>query len=172
MRSISAFILIAVALAAQAKPEPQPEVQFVKGGLVENAGVKSILSRRKTMKHVEHPVAQRFIGGSIVSVYADDSIKTQAVSMVRMDKKASVKIDEMIQDQATLKAARALVESLKTKHGEAVDGMSDAEIVRVSETVLDTSSKDSAVGVAVGLALAAAGAAAVKIKKPKKEKNV
>lgn len=154
MRSSITLFIIILTIAAQAG----------------NQGLDAIRARRKTMTRIEHPVAQRMDNGALISVYADDSVKTQAVSMVKMSNASTAKVEEMLEDKATLKSAKALAAKLKIKHGKAVDGLTDAEIVAVSEQVLDTSAKDGATGAAVGLALAAAAAALGKTKKPKKEK--
>ena len=173
MKSTIAIFLIVAALAAQANPEPQPDLQFISGTLVENAGLKSILSRRKTMTRIERPVAQRMDNGSIISVYADDSITTQAVSMVKMSNGATAKVSAMLEDQQTLKAAKALVKQIKSNHADSVADLSDSEIVAASESVFDTSTKDQAAGAAVGMLLGAAALAAgqntAKTKKTKRK---
>lgn len=129
-------------------------------------GIDAVLTRRKTMTKLERRVvAQRMVDGNIMSVYDDDSTSTQAVRIVRMAPGTKARVAELMDDKATLQAAKKLAQTLKSKHPGSVSGMTDAEIVDASEHVMDTSTKDGAVGVAIGLALAAAGAAARK-KKP------
>lgn len=155
MRSIAILFLLSLSLSALAR----------------NDGLDAIRHRHKTMTRIPQPIAQRMDGGNIISVYADDSVTTQAVSLVKMSNASTAKVEEMLEDKATLKSAKALAAKLKIKHAKAVEGLTDAEIVAVSEQVLDTSAKDGATGAAVGLALATALAAAGK-SKTKKEKNV
>jgi len=172
MKSTIAIFLIVAALAAQANPEPQPDLQFISGTLVENAGLKSILSRRKTMTRIERPVAQRMDNGSIISVYADDSITTQAVSMVRMSPTTIAKANDLASDRDTLKAAKALVKQIKANHGESVADLTEAEIVSASESVFDTSTKDKAASATVGILLGVAAAAATGKKGTGKTKGI
>ena len=151
--SIAVLFLVSMAVTANAKTE----------------GVEAIRDRKKTMTRIERPVAQVLKGDSIVGVYADDSVKTQAVRMVRMAPATVAKVAALISDQDTLKAAKALARDVKATHSKAVEGLTDAEIVSVSSTVSNTSAKDSAAAGAIGILF---GAAALKIaegKKPKEE---
>lgn len=133
-------------------------------------GLDAVLARRKTMRKLERRVvAQRMEDGNILSVYDDDTISTSAVRVVTMPQTTKDKVEELIADTDTLKAAKALAKTLKLKHPDKVSKLTDAEIVAASETVLDTSAKDGATGAAIGLAFGAAAVAAGKKKEPKKE---
>ena len=152
--SIAVLFLVAVAATANAKTE----------------GVEAVRERHKTMKRIEKPVAQLVKDGKMLSVYADDSIKTQAVRIVRMAPSTVAKVEALVSDRETLKAAKALAKDVKANHAKAVEGLTDAEIVAVSGTVTNTSARDSSAAGAIGLLL---GAAALKIaegKKPKEDK--
>ena len=133
-------------------------------------GLDAIVSRRKTMKRIERPVAQRMEKGAILSVYADGSVTTQAVAVATMHESAKSKVAALRDDKATLAAARQLAQRVRGgKHAKDVDGLTDAEVVAAADDVLDTSKKDQAASGAIGAALAAA-VALVKKNKPKKEK--
>ena len=133
-------------------------------------GVEAIRARRQTMQRVEKPVAQLVKDGKMLSVYADDTVKTQAVRIVRMATSTVAKVEALVADRETLKAAKALAKAVKANHAKSVEGLTDAEIVAVSATVTNTSARDSSAAGAIGILL---GAAALKIaegKKPKEEK--
>lgn len=155
MRSSITLFLIVLTVTAQAG----------------NQGLDAIRARRKTMTRIEHPVAQRMDNGNIISVYADDTVKTQAVSMVKMSNASTAKVEEMLEDEAMLKAAKALAKQIKAKHGAKVTDLTDAEIVTASEAVFNTSGKDAATGAAVGALLGAAALAAGKSKATKPQKG-
>lgn len=130
-------------------------------------GVDAVLARRKIMKPVEKPVAQRMDNGVILSVYADGSVKTQSVSSVAMPGKTNARVELMDQDRKTLKAAKELVGKIREKHRDKVDSLTESEIVTASEAVFNTSKKDSATAAAVGALLGAAALVAGKHKKGK-----
>lgn len=133
-------------------------------------GLDAVLARRKTMRKLDRRVvAQRMEDGNILSVYDDDTISTSAVRVVTMPQTTKDKVEELIADTDTLKAAKALAKTLKLKHPDKVAKLTDAEIVAASETVLDTTAKDGGAGAAVGVALGLAIAAAANKKEPKKE---
>ena len=155
MRSFAILFLCSLAVSTFAKTE----------------GVEAIRERRKTMTRVEKPVAQIMKDGALLSVYADDSVKTQAVRMVRMAPASKAKVEELLEDKATLKAAKSLVVQIKTKHSKEVVGLTDAEVVASSQQVFNTTGKDTATGTAVGLLLGAAAAALAAGKKPKEDTN-
>ena len=155
MRSIATLFIIAITIAAQAG----------------NQGLDAIRARRQTMRRIDHPIAQRMDNGHIISVYADNTVKTQAVSMVKMSNVATAKVSAMLEDQQTLKAAKALVKQIKSNHADSVADLSDSEIVAASESVFDTSTKDQAVGAAVGALLGAAGIALGKSATTKNKKG-
>lgn len=157
MRSIYPLLIIALTLSAHAG----------------NEGLDAIRARRQTMRRIEHPIAQRMDNGHIISVYSDDTVKTQAVSMVRMSPTTIAKVTDLASDRDTLKAAKALVKQIKANHGESVVDLTEAEIVSASESVFDTSTKDKAASATVGILLGVAAAAATgkKGNAKTKEKN-
>lgn len=131
-------------------------------------GLDAVLARRKTMRRVERPVAQRMDNGALLSVYEDGRVETNAVRLVRQPAAAVARVEALRDDQATLAAARQLARRVKAgKHAKNVDGLTDAEVVAAADDVLDTSVKDQAAAGAIGAALAAA-AALIKKGKPDK----
>lgn len=133
-------------------------------------GIDAVLARRRTMTRRERPVAQRMDDGSLLSVYADGHLETNAVRLVRMPAAAVARVEALRDDQATLAAARQLARRVKAgKHVKDVDGLTDAEVVAAADDVLDTSKKDQATAGAIGAALAAA---ATLVKKGKPDKPV
>ena len=135
-------------------------------------GVKAVVERRQTMRHIERPVRSIKQGDAIVSVYADDTIKTNAVRMMRMSEATKAKVEKLVDDKETLAAARKLAAKLRGgKHAQDVADFTDADLVAVADEVLDTSKKDQATAGAIGAAIAAAAAAALKKGKNKKEKS-
>ena len=131
-------------------------------------GLDAVLARRKTMRRVERPVAQRMDNGALLSVYEDGRVETNAVRLVKQPASAVARVEALRDDQATLAAARQLARRVKAgKHGKDVDGLTDAEVVAAADDVLDTSTNDKAAAGALGAALAAA---ATRIKKGKPEK--
>ena len=152
---MKAFIFVCVAMSA-----------MVSHGV--NEGLKAVVERRQNMKRVERPVAQRMDNGNILSVYEDGRVTTQAVRMVRMSKATTDAVVAKMEEKETLKAAKALVVKIKAKHGKKVEGLSDSEIVSASESVFDTSDKDSGAAGVIGVLL---GAAVGKIAEKKKLKE-
>jgi len=134
-------------------------------------GLDAVLARRRTMTRRERPVAQRMEAGSLLSVYADGRVETNATRLVRQPAAAVARVEALRDDQATLAAARQLAKRVKAgKHAKDVAGLADAELVAVADEVLDTSTKDQATGGVIGAALAAAAAVFGKGKPtPKKE---
>ncbi len=152
--SIAVLFLVAMAATANAKTE----------------GVEAIRERHKTMKRIEKPVAQLVKDGNMLSVYADDTVKTQAVRIVRMAPSTVAKVESLVADRETLKAAKALAKAVKANRAKTVEGLTDAEIVTVSATVTNTSARDSSAAGAIGLLLGAAAAEIAKGKKTKEDK--
>lgn len=152
--SIAVLFLVAMAATANAKTE----------------GVEAIRARRQTMQRVEKPVAQLVKDGKMLSVYADDTVKTQAVRIVRMATSTVAKVESLVADRETLKAAKALAKAVKANHAKSVEGLTDAEIVAVSATVTNTSARDSSAAGAIGLLLGAAAAEIANGKKTKEDK--
>lgn len=135
-------------------------------------GVKAVVERRQNMRHIERPVRSIKQGDAIVSVYADDTIKTNAVRMMRMSESTKAKVAALVDDRETLIAARALAKRVKAgKHKDKVSSLTDAEIVAAADDVLDTAARDSAASGVVGAAFALAASALLKGKN-KKEKAV
>lgn len=133
-------------------------------------GVDAVVARRKEMKRVERPVAQRMQDGSILSVYADGRTATQSVAVATMRPSTRQAVERAVEDRKVLASARKLAASVKAKHGKKVAGLSDSEIVDSAEIVLDTSKSDAAVGGVIVAALAAAAASIAKARaKAKKE---
>ena len=131
-------------------------------------GLDAVLARRKTMVRRERPVAQRMEQGSLLSVYEDGRVETNAVRLVKQPASAVARVEALRDDQATLAAARQLAKRVKAgKHAKDVAGLADAEVVAAADEVLDTSKKDQAAAAAIGAALAAAAAAAISKPKPK-----
>lgn len=134
-------------------------------------GLDAVLARRKTMPRRERPVAQRMDEGSLLSVYADGHVETNAVRLVKQSPATVARVEALRADQATLAAARQLAKRVRAgKHAKDVEGLADAELVAVADDVLDTSAKDKAAAGAIGAALAAA-AALIKKGKPDKPGN-
>lgn len=134
-------------------------------------GLDAVLARRKTMRRVDRPVAQRMEKGAILSVYADGRVETNAVRIVQQPAAAVARVEALRDDQSTLAAARQLAKRVRAgKHAKDVEGLTDAELVASADDVLDTSAKDQAAAGAIGAALAAA-AALIKKGKPDKPGN-
>lgn len=133
-------------------------------------GVKAVVERRQTMKHIERPVRSIKQGDAILSVYEDGRLETNAVRVVKMSASTKAKVARLVDDKETLAAARKLAEKVRGgKHAKDVADLNDAELVSVADDVLDTSKKDKATGGVIGAAIAAA---AVLLKgKNKKEKS-
>lgn len=128
-------------------------------------GLDAVLARRRTMTRRERPVAQRMDAGSLLSVYADGRVETNATRLVRQPAAAVARVEALRDDQATLAAARQLAKRVKAgKHAKDVAGLADAEVVAAADDVLDTSKKDQATAGAIGAAVAAAAAALKKAK--------
>ena len=122
-------------------------------------GLDTVLARRQTMRKLERRVvAQRMEGGNILSVYDDGTVATSSVRVVTMPQTTKDKVKELVDDGETLKAAKAMVATLRSSHTDEVSKLSDAQIVAESERLLDTSGADTATGVGIGAALAAAAA--------------
>lgn len=119
-------------------------------------GLEAIRVRRKTMIKHERPVAQIMKDGAILSVYADDSITTQAVRLVTMPKEASAAMQEKLSDKAILATAKELAASIRISHAETVDGLTDAQILASTETTLDNTTKTAGTGGVIGLVVGAA----------------
>ena len=134
-------------------------------------GVKAVVERRQNMRHIERPVRSIKQGDAIVSVYADDTIKTNAVRMMRMSESTKAKVAALVDDKETLAAARKLAKKIKEKHPKDAEGASDAELVGAADEVLDTSKKDQAAAGVIGAAVAAAVAALKKGKGKDKDKE-
>lgn len=134
-------------------------------------GVKAVVERRQTMRHIERPVRSIKQGDAIVSVYADDSIKTNAVRMMRMSESTKARVASLVDDKETLAAARKLAKKIKDKHPKDTEGASDAELVGAADEVLDTSKKDQAAAGVIGAAVAAAVAALKKGEGKDKDKE-
>lgn len=133
-------------------------------------GLDAVLARRKTMRRVERPVAQRMEAGTLLSVYADGRVETNAVRIVQQPAAAVARVETLRDDQATLAAARALAKRVKAgKHKAKVSSLTDAEIVAAADDVLDTADRGSAASAVIGAAFGAAAAAIAKGKKGKKK---
>ena len=131
-------------------------------------GLDAVLARRKTMRRVERPVAQRMDNGALLSVYEDGRVETNAVRLVKQPASAVARVEALRDDQATLAAARQLAKRVKAgKHAKDVADLADADVVAAADEVLDTSKKDQAAAAAIGAALAAAAALIKKIKPDK-----
>ena len=130
-------------------------------------GVKAVVERRQTMRHIERPVRSIKQGDAILSVYEDGRLETNAVRVVKMSASTKAKVEALVDDKETLAAARKLAKKIKEKHPKDAEGATDAELVGAADEVLDTSKKDQAAGGVIGAALAAA-AALVKKGKPDK----
>lgn len=119
-------------------------------------GLEAIRIRRKTMIRHPQPVAQIMKDGAILSVYADDSITTQAVRLVTMPTEASAAMQVKLSDNAIFATAKELAASIRISHAEAVDGLTDAQILASTETTLDTTTKTAGTSGAIGLVVGAA----------------
>ena len=130
-------------------------------------GLEAIRVRRKTMIRHERPVAQIMQDGVILSVYADDSVLTQAVRMITMPKEASAAMQAKLSDKAILATAKELAASIRISHAETVDGLTDAQILASTETTLDNTTKTAGTGGVIGLVVGAALGGLVGSKKTK-----
>lgn len=122
-------------------------------------GIDAILNRRKTMTKLEHRViAQRIVDGNIMSVYDNDTMTTQAVRIVRMSTDTKARVAQLIDDKATLKAARQLASRVRASHASAAGTLSDPDLLAVTDDVFDTAAKGNGNGKAgaLGAALGAA----------------
>lgn len=156
MRAIVAMLLVATATAGAS-----------------TEGLDAVLARRRTMTRRERPVAQRMEAGSLLSVYADGRVETNAVRIVQQPAAAVARVEALRDDQSTLAAARQLAKRVRDgKHAKDVEGLADAELVAAADEVLDTSAKDKATAGAIGAAVAAAVAALKKGKGKDKEGKV
>lgn len=153
--------ILALALAAcdlfAGKPEPD--------------GVKAAIERRRMMPARPRPERQIVKDGAILSLYADGSISTQAVQIVRMSASTKKAIDKQLSDAATLASAKALAARLRKGHGKAAAGLADADLVDAAEQVLDTTGRDAATAGVIGALFGAAAAAAAGKGKDKNKSN-
>lgn len=131
-----------------------------------STGVDTVLARHKEMKHVVAPVAQRMEGGAILSVYADNSVTTQAVRSVRMSASTVAAVSNQIADVELLSSAKLLARKIKTAHASKVKGLSDADVIGSAESVFDSTTKTSTA--ALISALLGVGVVAVANKRGKK----
>ena len=134
-------------------------------------GVKAVVERRQNMKHIERPVRSIKQGDAILSVYDDGRLETNAVRVVKMSASTKAKVEALVDDKATLAAARTLAKTIKKKHPKDAEGATDAELVGAADEVLDTSKQDQATAGAIGAAVAAAVAALKKGKDKGKGKD-
>ena len=134
-------------------------------------GVKAVVERRQNMKHIERPVRSIKQGDAILSVYDDGRLETNAVRVVKMSASTKAKVEALVDDKATLAAARTLAKKIKKKHPKDAEGATDAELVGAADEVLDTSKQDQATAGAIGAAVAAAVAALKKGKDKGKGKD-
>lgn len=123
-------------------------------------GLKAAIERRKMMPARPRPERQIVKDGAILSLYADGSISTQAVQVVRMSASTKKAIDRHLADAALLASARNLAGRIKKEHGKAAQGLSDAQLVDAAEQVFDSTGRDASAGLAIGLLFGAAAAKA------------
>ena len=131
-----------------------------------SSGVDAVLARHKEMKRVVAPVAQRMEGGAILSVYADNSVTTQAVRSVRMSASTVAAVSNQLADVELLASAKLLARKIKTSHSSKVKGLSDSDVIASAESVFDPTTKTSTA--ALISALLGVGVVAVANKKGKK----
>lgn len=115
-------------------------------------------------------VKQERKGPTLIVHYESGAVVTNSLYL-GMSNSTKKRIQEMTDDRETLKAAKALAQSLKQSHADKVGDLSDAEIVATSKTVLDNTAESGGAGAALGFALGAAAGAAAKNKKNKKEEK-
>jgi predicted acetyltransferase len=140
--------------------------------LKENTGLGQVL-KRHSMRRVEKPVETRVEDGVIVREYANGTIETSAVSVFVTSEKVKTQVNSLVEDQKTLKAAKELIQRMRLQQ-EDVKNLSDSEIIKVADDVLETSGKDTLAAGVIGalIGAAAAGGAAVIGKDKGKEKEV
>ena len=130
-----------------------------------NTGVDAVLARRMRMTPTVTPIAQRMENGAILSVYADDSVKTQAVRAVKMNRSTVAAVSNQLEDAHILASAKVLAGKIKTNHKSKVAGLSDADVIASAESVFDSNTKTSTASLIA--ALLGEGAVAVANKKGK-----
>lgn len=128
-------------------------------------GVNVILERRTMKAAPEKPVRQIMQGGSMLSLYGDGSIKTQAVRCVKMSKKTKEAVASKLSDEELLASAKSLAKQIKATHSSKVKGLSDAEVVSSAEAVFDTTTSSTTKAIVSALLAAGAVAATKKGKK-------
>ena len=129
-------------------------------GKPELDGVKAAIERRRMMPARPRPERQIVKDGAILSLYADGTVTTQAVQMVRMSASTKKAVDRHLSDAALLASAKGLVARLKQEHGKAAAGLADAQLVDAAEQVFDSTGRDASAGLAIGLLFGAAAAKA------------
>ncbi len=138
--------------------------------LKENTGLGQVL-KRHSMRRVEKPVETRVENDVVFSEYSDGTIKTNAVSVFVTSEKVKTQVNSLVEDQKTLKAAKELIQRMRLQQ-EDVKNLSDSEIIKVADDVLETSGKDTlaagVIGALIGAAAAAGGGAVIGKNKEKK----
>ncbi len=131
-------------------------------------GVNAVVTRRQGMKPLERRViAQRMEDGVMLSAYDDGTTGTAAVSVVRMAPATQARVAQLIDDQESLAAGRALAARVRAAHADKAATLPDAAILATAEQVLDTTTRDAGAAGAIGAALGAAAAAAAATAKKK-----
>ncbi len=127
--------------------------------------------KRHQMRKVEKPVEVRVENDVVFSEYSDGTIKTNAVSVFATSDKVKTQVNSLVEDQKTLKAAKELIQRMRLQQ-EDVKNLSDSEIIKVADDVLETSGKDTVaagvIGALIGAAAAAGGGAVIGKNKEKK----
>lgn len=132
-----------------------------------NAGVKAILERRTMKAATVQPIRQITQDGSILSLYADGSITTQAVRVIRMTETTKAAVAAKLEDEALLASAKELAARIKTTHAAKVKGLSDSDVLASAESVFDSSTSSATKAIVAALLAAGAVAATTKTKKTK-----
>lgn len=133
-------------------------------------GVHAVIEHRKMKAARAMPIRQISENGSILSLYADGSITTQAVRVIRMTETTKAAVESKLQDEALLDSAKALATRIKNTHSAKVKGLSDADVVASAEAVFDNSTS-SATKTIIAALLAAGAVAVTKTKKTKNDKE-
>ena len=141
--------------------------------LKENTGLGQVM-RRHSMRRVEKPVDTRVQGDSIVHEFADGSVRIGSASVFVTSDSIKQQVESLKEDKKILSAAKEMIQRMKVEEPEKLAGLSDSQIVKVADNVLETSSGDAAVAGVIGalIGAAAAGGAAVIGKDKGKEKEV
>ncbi len=124
--------------------------------LKENTGLGQVL-KRHSMRRVEKPVETRVENDVVFSEYSDGTIKTNAVSVFVTSEKVKTQVNSLVEDQKTLKAAKELIQRMRLQQ-EDVKNLSDSEIIKVADDVLETSGKDTLAAGVIGALIGAAAA--------------